>query len=487
LRRASLSALICSVALTACGSTVQLSEVPTSAGAPGDALTVPTSSAPSQVTTPSNASGSSDALGSAAPTAAPTHARSAPGGVGATPGHSTPRASVPSGSGPVRVGVLYLGGATALATSLGIKGLSTGDPVAQSKAIAKYINAHGGLAGRPIALYFGVVNTSAASSNVESAYGAACAQLVQDDKVAYVVSYMNLTASRLACYAKGGVTVLDDQSGVADPAGNANSATFAGPGELALGRASVTLVDDLWRRGWLTSKSKVGIFTSESPDGHLFASKYLTPALARHGLKPAATAFVSNDAGAANQGGTVLKFRASGVDRVIPIAANPLFLMESAQSQGYYPAYAMTSSFGPGALLETAAPKEQLRNSAGIGWGKFLDIGKGKMPPAVSSNETLCFRTMRSAGQQSSDATVKAFQTSLCNVMFFLEAASKEFGLGPDMLQRARAEDLAFPPADAFAIRLVPGQADGVGAYRDLAYQTSCNCFQYTSGNRSIS
>ncbi|HVT65109.1 MAG TPA: hypothetical protein VHD81_08140 [Mycobacteriales bacterium] len=490
MRRAPLVALLCSAALTACGSTVQLAPTApgaaAAAGSSGGDLSIPLPASPGLTVAPSRSREPSQALGGDGPTTLPTARHSSGNGSTTAPDTSVPLTKAGSGSGPVRVGVLYVGGATALANSLGIKGLSTGDPAAQSKAIANYINAHGGLAGRKISLFYGVINASAAASNVESAYGAACAKLVQDDKVTYVVSYVNLTAARLACYAKKGVTVIDDQSGIPDTTGGANANTFAAPGELALGRAAGALVDDLWRRGWLTSKSKVGIFTWDSPDGHLFASRYLIPALARHGLQPAAAAFVSNSGSAANQGGTVLKFRSSGVDRVIPIAASPLFLMESAQTQGYYPAYAVTSTWGPGALIESAAPKQQLRNAAGIGWDKYLDIGAGKMPPAVSSNETLCFRIMKAAGQGSSDTTVKTFQTALCNVMLFLQAASDKFGLGPGTLQLARQAGFVFPPADAFAIKMAVGRFDGVGAYRDIAYQTGCSCFQYTSGNRAV-
>ena len=49
----------------------------------------------------------------------------------------------------------------------------------------------------------------------------------------------------------------------------------------------------------------------------------------------------------------------------------------------------LNSRLGPGALLETAAPRDQLVNSAGIGWQPYLDIGAGKKPGPVSSRETL--------------------------------------------------------------------------------------------------
>ncbi|HWA67749.1 MAG TPA: hypothetical protein VG899_15415 [Mycobacteriales bacterium] len=493
MRRRTLATVLSCVAFTgACGTTLNVSDAP--GGTPaGENLEVTTAPPPITVghppaRTPPQQTGAVPGLsGSPAHAETPTPPTSLHAGATGSPTKAAPTtAPVTTGSGPVRVGVLYVGGVSALASALGIPGLSTGDPSAQAKAIADYINPHGGLAGRPIALYPEPVNVSLTAANTDSAYAAACAGLVQDDKVSFVVSYTNLSAIDLACYVHAGVTVLDDQAEVPDSTANADENTFAAPGELAVGRATVALVDDLWRRGWLNSKSKVGALTWDTPDGQDFASHYLAPALSRHGLALAATAYVSQGTSGANQAGSVLQFRTKGVNRIIPIATSPLFFMEAAQTQGYHPEYAVTSIFGPGALVESTAPKAQLTGAAGIGWDKYLDIGAGKMPGPVSGNETLCFKIMAAAGQQSSSNTVKTFQTALCNDLLFLQAASKRFGLGPDMLTLARQARFGFPPADAFAIRLEPGRADGVSAYRDVSYETSCGCFQYTSGNRAL-
>ena len=384
---------------------------------------------------------------------------------------------------PVRVGVLYIDGAEAVATNLGISGLSTGDAMAQAKAIVTYLNAKGGLAGRPIQLCAGKMDAASAASNSEGAYAQACASLTEDSKVTYVVSYVNLSESKLACYAKRGVTVLDDQSAVADRAGAKYASVFGGPGELALGRAATELVDALYRRGWLTARSKVGTVVPDTSDGAEIETHYLLPALKAHGLTPVAS-IRSTGTDTANQNANVVKFRSAGVDRVIPMGLSPLFLMNTAESQGYRPAYAVNSGFGPGALLETAAPKGQLRNAAGIGWSKYLDIGSGTKPGAVSSNETLCFRLMRQAGQQSTSGTTQAFQVALCNVLMYLKSASDQYGVTPVLLDSVRSQGLRFLPADAFSIRMVPGRADGIAAYRDVVFDEGCSCFQYVSGNR---
>ncbi len=400
-------------------------------------------------------------------------------GTGSTLGKSRPQTG--TDRSPVRVGVLYLDGADAAASNLGISGLSTGDAWAQAKAVTAHLNASGGLAGRRIDLRKGRMDAASAVSDPEQTYAAACASLTQDEKVTYVVSYVNLTAARLACYAKRKVTVLDDQSAVVDSAGTTYSHTFAGPGELALGRTGQELVDGLWRTGWLTGSSKVGILVPDTPDGAESETRYLVPALAAHGLK--AVTFRATGASSANS--TVLRFRSAGVDRVIPLGQSPLFVMNAAESQGYRPFYAMNSGFGPGALLETAAPKAQLKGAAGIGWSKFLDIGAGTRPPASSPNETLCFDLMRKAGEQSTSATTQAFQLSLCNVLMFLKAGADRFGVTPDLLDTIATRGLVFPPADTYAITMRPRRADGVAAYRDVVFEDACSCFQYVGGEHA--
>ena len=462
---------------TACGTTVPAAQL--RAAGSGDGLSVPAEAGSSDAVTGSapdaTAAGQPSQAG-AAPTS-PTTAR------GSVPSASRATAVVSRGGPPVKVGLLYVDGAEQVAGSLGISGLSTGDASAQAKAVVAHLNATGGLSGRRIELHEARIDASSALSDGEGAYAQACASLTQDAKVSHVVSYVNLTQSRLACYAKRGVTLLDDQSAIPDLVGRRYAAVFGSPGELALGRAAQELVDALWRRGWLTPSSKVGTIVPDTTDGAEVETQFLLPALARHGLRPAVSVR-STGVDAANQNANVVKFRSEGVDRVIPLGQSPLFFMNAAESQAYRPAYAVNSGFGPGALLESAAPPAQLRGAAGIGWSKFLDIGSGTRPGPVSANETLCLALMRKSGQESTSATTQAFQVSLCNVLMFLKAAADRYGVVPDLLDRVRTQGLAFPPVDAFAIAMRPGRADGVSAYRDVAFDEACTCFQYLGGDR---
>jgi hypothetical protein len=385
-------------------------------------------------------------------------------------------------AGAVRVGVLYGKGVDKAAKAIGLSGLTTGDTAAQAKAVIDWINAHGGLAGRKIQpFYYGI--QAGTGGDADAAYEAACTSLTQDSKVRFVITILNLRPNSMPCFRKGGAGVLGDQLGLGDTSFRQYAANMAAPGDFAPGRMLRNLVDDLWARGWLTPKSKIGAFTFEAPEYREQVTTGLAPALAAHGLKIAVTATVPNDSRAATAAGSVtIKFRAEGVDRVIPVAASPLFLMMASSSQGYRPAYAMFTSYGPGALIESAAPKDQLENSAGIGWQPLLDIGKGTKNGPVSPNETLCFQIMAKAGLSDSAATVKGFQLQTCNTLFYLQAAAaKSPAIGADFLSVTRPLiGSSFRPADTFRSD-VTRRADGAAGFRSLAYQASCSCYQYVS------
>ena len=479
--------LLLALMTASCGSTVQQSggaSALAGPGATGDGLSAPAEGAapgePGYVAEQPTtlAPGGSAPTTSGAP-AAPGVAQ--PGTVAQpAPGQAQPQAA---GTGPVTVGLLYLDGADEFASTLGISGLSTGDAEAQATAIVKHLNAKGGLKGRPVKL---VTYGMRAGADPTSEHGAACTALTEDLKASYVVSYVGLQGSYLACYAKRGVAVVDDASLLLDEQGAIYERSFAAPGDLLAGRAVRNLVDALWRTGWLTKDSKVGTLVYDTPDGRALEQRHLLPALKRYGLVPKVTARSSTGGdGVSQQNGFVLQYRSNDVDRIIPAGASPLFLMTGAESQGYRPKYAVVSTFGPG-FLEGTAPREQLRGAAGIGWQPSLDIGAGTKPGPVSTNETRCLQVMKDSGQQAT-GTTKAFQLYLCNSFFWLQHAANAVGAGPDLVTRARAAlGTSFAPASTFTSIAKPGLVDGAGSYRDLAYQDACRCFQYTSGDRPV-
>jgi hypothetical protein len=487
MRRAALLVLAAALA-TACGTTVPISQQSSALGSDqsglgGDVVSGTTGSAlPSGTTGTTGGTTGTTALpggssGSVVPGSTSTTT------TGAKAPTSVPTSAIPKSTAPVKVGVLYIEGADQAAAALGI-GLTTGDTKAQAKAIIAALNTQGGLAGRTITPVLYGMNASDLSSNPSGVYQAACTSLAQDSKVAFVVSYVNPLASAIACFAKAKIPFLDDQSLLADAVQKQYAASFSAPGDFAPGRLMKNLVDGLWAQGWLTPKSKVGSYTFDTKENIALVESALVPALAAHGLTIVKKAAVSSSVSGVSQSSNAsLQYRTAGVDRIIPVSANPLFVMQAASSQGYHPRYALYSSIGPGALLESAAPKDQLAGAAGIGWQPFLDIGAGTKPGPVSANETRCFAIMKAAGQASSSATVKGLQASLCDVLFFLKAAADKVGGAPfDVIRRASPLiGTTFPSANTFRSD-VSKRVDGAAGYRDLAYQQDCGCFQYVSG-----
>ena len=477
-------AVAVALALAACGSTVQMSSTATvgsdGLGTTGGGLTAGTSG---------TSGGSSTTTGGGSSTSGSTGSGGTSGRVisGSTGQHTTTTTGssaspTPPGHEPIRVGVIYTPGLDGAAAALGIKGLTTGDTSAQAAAVVSWVNAHGGLGGHPIQLSKYALNMSASSP--DAAQGEACTAMTQDDKVRYVVTILTVTPSMMPCLAKGGAGLLDDETSLGDATMAKYADFLANPGEFAPSRRTSVLVDDLWKRGWLTPASKVGVLAVDNSEGHTVVDGALSAALRRHGLKSASTQYVNpngGDGGSSQSSSAALQFNAAHVDRVIPVLYSPLYFMKAATSQRYYPAYALDSSLGPGALLETAAP-DQLANAAGIGWQPFLDIGKGTKPGPVSFRETLCFDIMRKAGQASNDPTTKGFQAQVCNVLFYLKDLSDRLPTVPrDMFTSGRALlGKKFVSADTFRTD-VTHRTDGVAGYRSLAFREDCKCFQYVS------
>jgi hypothetical protein len=481
---------VVALALAGCGSTVQVRSTATvgqnglnELGTTGGAVSGTTGGAAVQnpgmtgALVPQGTTGTTGAAVGGVPT--PT---------AVTPGGTT--AGAIASKEPIRIGVVYASGVGAAAAAMGIPGLATGDNKAQAEAVFNWINAHGGLGGHPIKGYYWDVAQNQ-GSNAETSMLLACSGLTQDDHVRYVQSIASVPASGMACFSKAGVGVLDDETALGD-ADMAKYAPYLGnSGEIAPGRLASVVVDDLWQRGWLTAASKVGILSADNTGAHKVVDSALVPALRRHGLTAAKTVYVNphnGDGGTSQSSSAALQFRAAGVDRVIPVLYSPLFLMTAASAQQYRPSYALYSNLGPGALLETAAPKDQLTNAAGIGWQPYLDIGSGTKPGPVSPRETLCFDIMRKAGQASSSPTTKGFQVQVCNALFYLmDLSDKAGGVPTDLLTVGRALlGSTFVPADTFRVD-VTHRTDGVAGYRDLAYKQECSCFQYVSGVKATS
>lgn len=399
----------------------------------------------------------------------------------------------------IRIGVLIPQGTAAVAEQFGVKGATSGDNAAQVAAAVKAVNASGGIAGREVVpiVIGNDLNNGTYSTQAESI----CTSWTQDAKVFAGVGAGFDVDTLTACMTKSQTPLVPIPSSAALP-------NFAD--EETLARFSDTLfwpsllssrhygaVIDRWvASGFFRRSSRIGLIRHDNATFARVTEKVVKPALAAHGIRlteEAAITVNNSVEGAGQVGGevanAVLRFRASDVDRVffMSISSGHAFLfMPQAESQGYRPRYGLTS-FNMPEFLQNNVPKAQLVGAVGAGWTPTLDVAKSKAPgPAPPTLR--CLDIMTKAGVELADRTAETYALSYCEALFFLQAA---LGRAPALSAsglRQGVESLGDGFASALVIqtRFGRGRHAGVSAFRDLSFESSCECFVYSGGSQAL-
>lgn len=209
-----LAATAACLALTACGSTVQLSSE-TLAGAPqgpGQGLGVPTAdgSGPPAGGQGSGATGSTGTTGGAGVgstgslSTGGTAGPAAPGGPG--PVATGPAAAAPATKSPVEVGVVIFPDVNAFAAQFG-GSADVGNQRQEVLDAVAWVNTHGGLNGhRVVPVFFEVELTS--TDTYAQTYQQICSTFTQDHKVVAAILVGNAEPGLPACLRKAGSLFL---------------------------------------------------------------------------------------------------------------------------------------------------------------------------------------------------------------------------------------------------------------------------------------
>ncbi|MFD0524989.1 type 1 periplasmic-binding domain-containing protein [Paractinoplanes durhamensis] len=105
------------------------------------------------------------------------------------------------------VKVVFIGtDLTKTASLTGFKNPDVGSPAAQVTALAKYINANGGIAGRRLDAVYEEYEASADSPSAETTL---CSKITQDDKAFAVILTGQLQSNARPCYAQRKTLMLD--------------------------------------------------------------------------------------------------------------------------------------------------------------------------------------------------------------------------------------------------------------------------------------
>jgi len=503
-RAGALPAAVLAVVMTAaagCGSTVSaagaLSQPARSESVgqpdglgPGDSSNAtPSTVLPGSPAAALTGGGSGDGRLASGPVTGMSSGSTAPDGRVATPTGSVGRA-------PITIGVLAAGSfSDAAASAGGNSGTSTsGDGT--MKAVLRYYEQRGGIAGRRIHAIFSTVAPT--TTDYDSALAAECAHFTQDNNVAVLLSNIGYYKDSFeACLNAKRKPHIEGGWGLTDEADLRRFPGYYLPNMPSYDDRFASLVASGIQSGQLTRDSKVGVIVEDCPTIQRAYAREWQPRARSAGLvvDEFHTKCISGaeDAGqlAQDMQSAQLRFRADGVTTVMfatyPTEVNVLFFTQSASGQKWYPKYYLDSKARVGHESTTGNyPADQLRNMRGVGWAPALDVTK---PTLTAPAQKRCLAIMKQYGINVQTGLDAELAFSACDPFFLLEAAlaASRGGSEPAALQRAiEAMGSTFSASgNGAATTFSTGRHYGTALYATWAFRAQCNCAAYSGGFRS--
>jgi hypothetical protein len=367
------------------------------------------------------------------------------------------------------------------ASAAGLSGVpSIGGKQAYS-TVVNYLNAHGGIAGRQIKpIYF--EEPLGSSTPAQSV----CADFTQDNHVFAVVSdRSHLDGNLVSCLGPSDTPLGNDFEGYYDSAMvEGYSGGMYLPDDITGQRLVNDWIPALAAMGYFAPNDRVGLLVIDDPI-YLKAAALVPAALAAVGQKMTAESEVdvSDTAAIAGQmASSVLAFKSDKIDHVIIMDEAPdltVLWPEAAESQSYFPRYALNSFNTPGFASENV-PANELHGAVGIGWMPWEDVTENVPPPNAAAQ--YCSTMFTAAGISLSGPNNADIAYSACTLILWFKAAFERTTVfTPDGFRAAvDAMGTAFQSPYTFSTYFTPGHQDGAAAYRDLAYGDACKCFSYT-------
>jgi len=285
----------------------------------------------------------------------------------------------------ITLGAVVLKNGEAFANGLGFS-ISFGDAETEFTAVVDDINRHGGVAGRKLVLVFAYYDLGGAAVDPESQQAALCSTFTQDHHVFAVFMPYNPLPSFLSCLAHRKTLVLNGSAQSDDDGGFRELAGWhLAPSMVSYTRYPRTMLHELVSHAFFTNvpKPTAGILVIDTPHMVRAAEQALKPAIEATGVKVTQISRVNPASSNADINSAVLQFKTAGITHVFFVQAAgglPLYFMQGADSQQYFPRYALSSFEVPGFFLQGQAPASQLRNAMGIGWEPFFDLKAAELP-----------------------------------------------------------------------------------------------------------
>ncbi len=365
-----------------------------------------------------------------------------------------------------------------------------GDVPAQARAMASWLNANGGIAGRTVIPVMENFDASNTDPNQEAAL---CTKFTQDDHVFAVVD-IEYNPDYGACYAHAHTLVMETQTNQGDTQLIDHLAPFvfipvSPPDE----RQIQVHVDGLAQQSFFGSTDKVGLIVADDPLVRRDFSDVGMPHLQKAGVANPDIFYVNpyedTQSKARDIGTAITRMHGDGVTEVLLFGDSgggaTLISMAAAKGQGWYPKWGLDTTSAPGALETISEVQDELKNAVVVGYNRTYDAESDKGGDAVpaSPQEAQCVDTYRKAGITFATRLNSVVAYRYCDYAFLLHQAS--LGLGSNLsiqtlVTQAMRLGSSYMSVNAYHATF-NGQPYGTDGYRLLGWDGGCSCFRYTS------
>jgi hypothetical protein len=381
--------------------------------------------------------------------------------------------------------------------SLGVSTSDSNDPKSVMNALVTGINKTGGLAGRRLSVNYFASDSTLSNYNTQAQ--AACAHFTEDAHIPVVldVAYGN-KFGMAECLARHGVA--DFGLGTSDAVGDNKVGLYASPVWMSSTRRYPAVLDVLHSTGYLTSKNKIGVLLENCPDLDRAYNSAVRPEISRLHLVLADTAQIGCTSGFASAGpaaaatqAAVLRFRSSGVDRVLIVSDFEQVALElfanAAASQGWRPGW-MLSSAAETEVMRPNISKTQWPQLHGAGWSPRLDTDDPHQ--RATSADRRCLDLIKKGGIRVTGLQNTYIATTECSTVFFLGAALQASGgdaRGSALMAAVDSLGSSFSSPAVLDGRTFfgPDRHDGPAAVAPFAFVAQCRCLKYTGKPVAVS
>ena len=484
--------------LTACGSTVTTAGT-TATDATGLSLANPTATAPGQTGTPDPAATSATTTIDPGTTAPQDSSTDTPTGTSTNPATGTTAMHLGPGvdAKTIRIGMTVQDNNATVSSLAQTYNITLADNRGAYDALVHYFNTHGGIAGRTLTPVYYTYDPT--GGTVDQIGQAACAAFTDDRNVFAAIDAISVDSFNTCMQRHGRVMLPYGLYFGAKSAWQRYPNVVAADG-LPFDDGGRILAEHLSAAKFLTKATKLGAIVRSSADLTDAYQKGFVPALAKAGLKVAQTQYIRDLQGSADISGytadissAVLKFRSSGVDRVVFFDTGSYaatVFSQNAEQQQYRPKYGFMSINSIVSLQgsSSTAPRAQMVGAQGVSWETNADgLSTTKTKPAQK-----CLSILKDAGIVPSDTGTEASYLKTCQTFFLFKAAADVAGANltrDTFIAAAEGLGSSFVSTNSWngLTQLGINHHAGVSVFRPFAYKDQCSCFQVSGPTQSVS